>query len=97
MDGVWRHGKSRTTVEKMSCVVLFDTKHTNPGLDKVKEAIELILFSMKKRDKNSVGELLLTNLRDHYQGLHNHLSSMKTCLNRILQMISMDSFVEDDP
>jgi hypothetical protein len=83
----------------MRFVVSFDTKHDDkPGLDKVKEAMEFLLFAMKKHDKNSVGELLLTHLRDHYQGLYNHLEMdlpMKTCCNRRLQMISMDSFVED--
>jgi hypothetical protein len=44
-DSVWRqltpkNRENGSTVERMSFMVLFDTKHNNPGLDKVKEAIE---------------------------------------------------------
>jgi hypothetical protein len=57
----------------MSFVLSFDTAHNNLGIDKVKEAIELFLFLMKKRETNQVGELLMNHLKDHAVGLYDHL------------------------
>jgi hypothetical protein len=77
-ESVWRrlapkNGKSGNTIKRMSFVLSFDTVHNNLGIDKVKDAIELFLFSMKKRDTNQVGELLLNHLKDHAVGLYDHL------------------------
>ena len=59
----------------MSFVLSFDTAHNNHGIDKVKDAIEFFLFTMKKRETNQVGELLLDHLKDHAVGLYDHLLS----------------------
>lgn len=77
-ESVWRrlapkNGKSGNTIKRMSFVLSFDTVHNNLGIDKVKDAIELFLFSMKKRETNQVGELLLNHLKDHAVGLYDHL------------------------
>jgi hypothetical protein len=57
----------------MSFVLSLNTVHNNLGLDKVKDAVELFLFLIKKCETNQVGELLLNHLRDHAVGLYNHL------------------------
>ncbi len=68
------NGKPGNTIKRMSFVLSFDTVHNKLGLDKVKDAIEeLFLFSMKNRETNQVGELLLNHLRDHAMDLYNHL------------------------
>ena len=59
----------------MSFVLSFDTVHNNLGIDKVKDAVEFFMFSMKKRESNQVGELLLDHLKDHAMGLYDHLLS----------------------
>jgi hypothetical protein len=54
-------------------VLTFNTVHNNVGIDKVKEAINFFLFTMKKHETNHVDELLLSHLRDHAVGLYNFL------------------------
>ncbi len=39
----------------------------------VRDALDFFLFSMKMRAKNPVEILLLDHLKDHAQGLYNHL------------------------
>jgi len=77
-ESVWRrlapkNGKSGNTIKRMSFVLSFDTVHNNLGIDRVKDAIDLFLFLMKKRETNQVGELLLNHLKDHAVGLYDHL------------------------
>ena len=79
-ESVWRrlapkNGKIGNTIKRMSFVLSFDTAHNNHGIDKVKDAIEFFLFTMKKRETNQVGELLLDHLKDHAVGLYDHLLS----------------------
>jgi hypothetical protein len=57
----------------MSFVLSFDTKLGNKGFLMVRDALDFLLFSMKKWAKNPVGILLLDHLKDHAQGLYNHL------------------------
>ncbi len=39
----------------------------------VRDAIDFLIFSMKKRAKNPAGILLLDHLKDQAKGLYNHL------------------------
>ncbi len=39
----------------------------------IRDALDFHFFSMKKQEKNPVGILLLDHLRNHAQGLYNHL------------------------
>jgi hypothetical protein len=57
----------------MSFILSFDTKLGNKGFLMFRDALDFLLFSMKKRAKNPVGILLLDHLKDHAQGLYNHL------------------------
>jgi hypothetical protein len=57
----------------MSFVLSFDTKLSNKGFLIVRDALDFLLFSMKKRSKNPVGILLLDHFKDHAQGLYNYL------------------------
>jgi hypothetical protein len=68
-----KNGKSRNTIKRMSFVLFFDTKLSNKGFVMVRDGIDFLIFSMKKRAKNLVGILLLDHLKDHAQGLNNHL------------------------
>jgi hypothetical protein len=70
-----KNGESGNTIKKISFVLSFDTVHNNLGIDKVKEAIKFFLFTMKKREYNQVGELLLDRLKDHAVGLYDQLLS----------------------
>ncbi len=68
-----KNGKSGNTIKRMSFFLSFDTELGNKGFLMVRDALDFLLFSMKKREKNPVGILLLDHLKDHAQGLQNHL------------------------
>jgi hypothetical protein len=77
-ENLWRclvpkNGKSGNTIKRMSFILSFDTKLGNKGFFMVRDALDFPLFSMKKRSKNPIGILLLDHLKDHAQGLYNHL------------------------
>ena len=77
-ENTWRrmspkNGKPGNTIKRMSFVVTFNTVHNNLGIERVKEAIDFFFFTMKKREANQVGELLLSYLKDHAVGLYDFL------------------------
>ncbi len=77
-ENLWRclapnNGKSGNTIKRMSFVLSFDTKLGNKGFLMVRDAIDFLVFSKKTRGKNPVEILLLDHLKDHAQGLYNHL------------------------
>ena len=74
----------------MSFVLSFDTAYNNHGIDKVKDAIEFFLFTMKKRETNQVGELLLDHLEYHAVRLYDHLLSKAGNLDLVENKLTND-------
>jgi hypothetical protein len=77
-ENLWHHlapknGKSRNIIKRMSFVLSFDTKLDNKDFLMVRDAFDFLLFSLMKRAKKTVEILLLDHLKDHAQGLYNHL------------------------
>jgi hypothetical protein len=59
-ENLWRrlapkNGKSGNTIKRMSFVLFFGTKLSNKGFVMVRDAIDFIIFSMKKRAKIPLG------------------------------------------
>jgi hypothetical protein len=57
-----KNRKSGNTVERLNFVLSFDVTDSDRGLEMVKDAIEFLAFTMKKREKGPVGGLLLDHL-----------------------------------
>jgi hypothetical protein len=94
-DSEWRclapqNGKSRNTMKRMSFIVSYDTKLRNKGFLIVRDAINFLTFSMKKREKNPVGILLLDHLKDHAQGLYNHLMNGSVSNDLVAEKLTND-------
>ncbi len=68
-----KNGRSRNTVKRLNFVLSFDVMDSDQGLEMVKDAIEFLAFTMKKREKDPVGGLLLDHLKYHADGLYRHL------------------------
>ncbi len=68
-----KNGRSGNTVKRLNFVLLFDVTDSDQGLEMVKDAIEFLAFTMKKREKDPVGGLLLDHLKYHADGLYRHL------------------------
>jgi hypothetical protein len=56
----------------------------------VKDAIDFLTFSMKKREKNPVGVLLLDYLKDNVQGLYNHLMNGSVSKDLVAEKLTND-------
>lgn len=94
-ESLWRrlapkNGKIGNTIKRMSCVVTVDTKLGKNGFLIVKDAIDLLTFSMKKREKNPVGVLLLDYLKDNAQGLYNHLMNGSVSEDLVAEKLTND-------
>ena len=65
-----KNGKPGNTVKRLSFVLSFDDTDSSQGLEMVKDALEFLAFTMKKRETGPVGGLLLNYLKDHAEGLY---------------------------
>jgi hypothetical protein len=68
-----KNGKSGNTVKRLNFVLSFDVTDSDGGLEMVKDAIEFLAFTMKKREQGLVGGLLLDHLKYHAVGLYRHI------------------------
>ena len=78
-ESLWLHlppknGKPGNTVKRLSFVLSFDGTDSARGLEMVKDALEFLAFTMKKRETGPVGGLLLNYLKDHVEGLYKHVT-----------------------
>jgi hypothetical protein len=70
-----KNGKPGNTIKRLSFVLSFDgTADSAQGLEMVKDALEFLAFTMKKRETGPVGGLLLNYLKDHAEGLYRHVT-----------------------
>ena len=68
-----RNGGSGNTVKRLNFVLSFDVTESDRGLEMVKDALEFLAFTMKKREKGPVGGLLLDHLKYHAVGLYDFI------------------------
>ncbi len=69
-----KNRKPGNTVKRLSFVLSFDDTDSSQGLEMVKDALEFLAFTMKKRKTGPVGGLLLNYLKDHAEGLYRHVT-----------------------
>ena len=69
-----KNGKPGNTVKRLSFVLSFDDTDSSQGFEMVKDALEFLAFTMKKRKTGPVGGLLLNYLKDHAEGLYRHVT-----------------------
>ena len=69
-----KNGKPGNTVKRLSFVLSFEGTDSAQGLEMVKDALEFLAFTMKKRETGPVGGLFLNYLKDHAEGLFRHIT-----------------------
>ena len=72
-----KNGKPGNTVKRLSFVLSFEGTDSAQGLEMVKDALEFLAFTMKKRETGPVGGLLLNFLQDHVPGLYKHVTEQQ--------------------
>jgi hypothetical protein len=71
-ESVWRHKEQSKTAKRLSFVYTCDTAYERNGKQGVIEAIKLLFMSMKKREINPIGPLVLEYLKDHALALYEY-------------------------
>ncbi len=56
----------------------------------VKDAINFLAFTMKKRETGPVGGLLLDHLKDHAVGLYRHVTQRQLCVKSAEESLTND-------
>ncbi len=78
-ESVWRckspvRGKPGQVVKRLSFVYGCPTSNVAKGMSTLLEAIKFLCYTMKAREDNPVGGLLIDHLKEYHQGLFNHLT-----------------------
>ncbi len=78
-ESIWRckspvRGKPGQIVKRLSFVYGCLTSNVAKGINALLEAIKFLCFTMKARETNPVGALLIDHLKDYHLGLFNHLT-----------------------
>ena len=85
-----KNGKPGNTVKRLSFVLSFDDTDSSQGLEMVKDALEFLAFTMKKRETGPVGGLLLNYLKDHAEGLYRHVTERQQSTKSAEQSLTND-------
>ena len=89
-ESLWKR-RNNKVVKRMSFVYSCDSKDgVNDGQDGLVEAIKFFFMSMKKRDKNPIGQLVIDHLKQHVEGLYNHLTKDEKNEDLIADKITND-------
>jgi hypothetical protein len=78
-ESVWHRkspvrGKPGQIVRRLLFVYGCPTSNVAKGMNALLEAIKFLCFTMKARENNPVGALLIDHLKDYHLGLFNHLT-----------------------
>ena len=85
-----KNGKPGNTVKRLSFVLSFDGTDSARGLEMVKDALEFLAFTMKKRETGPVGGLLLNYLKDHVEGLYKHVTANQPSVRSAEESLTND-------
>ena len=89
-ESLWKR-RNKKVVKRMSFVYSSDSKDgVNTGRDGLIEAIKFFFISMKKREKNPIGQLVIDHLKKHVEGLYNHLTKDEKDEDLIADKITND-------
>ena len=85
-----KNGKPGNTVKRLNFVLSFDGTDSDQGLEMVKDALEFLAFTMKKRETGPVGGLLLNYLKDHVEGLYKHVTARQPSVRSAEESLTND-------
>jgi hypothetical protein len=94
-ESLWLHlppknGKPGNTVKRLNFVLSFDGTDSDQGLEMVKDALEFLAFTMKKRETGPVGGLLLDYLKNHADGLYRHVTKQQPSVKSAEETLTND-------
>jgi hypothetical protein len=72
--------KKNRTIPRISFFYSCDTTNKKIGKEVVSEAVKIFFMSMRKRDLNPIGPMVLEHLKNHVDGLYRYF--MKDKINK---------------
>jgi hypothetical protein len=75
---VWRRKDQGKTTKRLSFVYTCNTSNKKTGNQGLIEAIKLLFMSMKKRDINPIGPLVIDYIKEHASSLYEYLLKKKS-------------------
>ena len=95
-ESLWKRKDQRKTFKRLSFAFTCETIKEKSGKHGLTESIHFLFMSMKKRDNNPVGPLIVDYLKEHSSSLYDYLLKKTTTkrrsqkkLQRILTSISV--------
>lgn len=76
-ESLWRRKDQNKTTKRLSCVYTCDTSKEKNGKQGLIEAVQFFFKTMKKREINPIGPLVVEFLKDHASSLYDYLLKKK--------------------
>jgi len=89
-ENLWKRKDQKKTIKRLSFVFTCMTRKENSGKEELIEAIQFLFMSMKKRDINPVGPLIVDFLKEHSTSLYEYLMKKKSNEAQLAKEITED-------
>ena len=76
-ESLWKRNDKNKTTKRLSFVFTCDTTNEQNGKKGLIEAVQFFFKTMKKRENNPIGPLVVEFLKDHASSLYNYLLKKK--------------------
>ena len=89
-ESLWKRKDQKKTIKRLSFVFTCETNKENSGKQGLIEAIQFLFVSMKKREINPVGPLIVDFLKEHSFSLYDYLMKKKPNEAQVAKEITDD-------
>ena len=89
-ESVWKRKEQNKTTKRLSLVYTCDSNNEKNGKLGLIEAVEFLFWSMKKREINPIGCLVVEFLKEHASALYSYLLKKKTNEDLVAEDITVD-------
>jgi hypothetical protein len=89
-ESSWRRKDQSKTIKRLSSVYTCDTTKEKSGKQGLIEAVQFFFVSMKKRDINPIGPLIVDHLKEHSSSLYDYLLKKKPNEEQVAKDITHD-------
>ena len=89
-ESLWRRNDQNKTTKRLSFVFTCDTANETIGKAGLIEAVQFFFKTMKKRDSNPIGPLVVAFLKEHAPSLYNYLLKKKPNEELVAENITDD-------
>ena len=89
-ESVWKRKEQNKTTKRLSFAYTCDSNNEKNGKLGLIEAIEFLFWSMKKREINPIGSLVVEFLKEHALALYSYLVKKKLNEDLVAEEITVD-------